>query len=527
MFMQVGAVQARQNIKMALCDTLMNSLRQFPLGAVFPESPHAVACSLPTMADVCGYEEKDARVLNALKSGYPRFVLHPYVGELVAHYLRSYDLLNHRGLLVRGAHFAQAIVSEYAGKVGLIEVEPALYLVHFPEAAIDLAKQVRAYVQHVGCGLSSRQAEASLLRLNYLEQAYEEPAHEEPAAAQVIQHLSELCACEPACIRLCASGMSAFYAAFSAVRNIQRSRGRRRWLQLGWLYLDTGCILKEFLSPEESLTICYDLSDVATQLQEIADCGDELAAVVVEFPTNPLIQVADLAQISQVVHAQGGLLIVDPSIASVYNVAVFPFADLLVTSLTKFAAFEGDVMIGALAVNPDSPLSEPLLSAVDDYCLEPYAGDTARLAYQMQSAPAIVAAMNANAKRLADFLRRHPAIKRVLFAADQPAYAPLSKRPEACGAMITIELNGAMPPVYDALACLKGPSFGTQFTLVSAFMYLAHYDLVTSDSGRAFLQQRGICPELLRISVGIEPYAAIESVFKNALDASLSTMNGS
>ena len=183
-------------------------------------------------------------------------------------------------------------------------------------------------------------------------------------------------------------------------------------------------------------------------------------------------------------------------------------------------------MIGALAVNPDSPLSEPL-SAVDDYCLEPYAGDTARLAYQMQSAPAIVTAMNANAERLADFLRRHPAIKRVLFAADQPVYAPLSKRPEACGAMITIELNGPMPPVYDALDCLNGPSFGTQFTLVSAFMYLAHYDLVTSDSGRAFLQQRGICPELLRISVGIEPYDAIESVFKNALDASLSTMNAS
>ena len=92
--------------------------------------------------------------------------------------------------------------------------------------------------------------------------------------------------------------------------------------------------------------------------------------------------------------------------------------------------------------------------------------------------------------------------------------------------MITIELNGPMPPVYDALACLKGPSFGTNL-LWFPLMYLAHYDLVTSDSGRAFLQQRGICPELLRISVGIEPYDAIESVFKNALDASLSTMNAS
>ena len=116
MFMQVGAVQARQNIKMALCDTVMNSLRQFPLGAVFPESPHAVVCSLPTMADVCGYEEKDARVLNALKSGY-RVLYCTLMWVNWSHIICDLaDLLNHRGLLVRGAHFALAIVSEYAGK---------------------------------------------------------------------------------------------------------------------------------------------------------------------------------------------------------------------------------------------------------------------------------------------------------------------------------------------------------------------------------------------------------------------------
>ena len=522
--MKVYAEQARQSTKMALCSAVINSLRQFPLGAVFPESPHAVVCSLPTMEDVCGYEEKDARVLNALTSGYPRFVMHPYVRQLVQHYLRHFALPNCTGLLVRGAHFAQMIAAEHLGKLRVIEVEPALYFVHFPEEAVELAKQVRSYVQHVGCGPSSRQAEDSLLRLGYLEQAHGEAVCEEQVADQVRLKLSELCACEPGSIRLCASGMSAFYAAFSAVRNIQRTRRRRRWLQLGWLYLDSGCILKDFLSPEESLTICYDLSDVATLLREIEHCGDELAAVVVEFPTNPLIQVADLEQISQSVHAQGGLLIVDPSIASVYNVAVLPFADLLVTSLTKFAAFEGDVMIGALAVNAESTFHEPLLEAVDEHNLTPYKGDTGRLAHQMQSAPAIVARMNANAELLAKFLHRHPAVKRVHFAADQPNYALLSKQPTACGAIITIELAVPMAAVYDALTCLKGPSFGTQFTLVSPFMYLAHYDLVTNDSGRAFLQQLGICPELLRISVGTEPYHAIESVFKYALDASQSSV---
>ena len=522
-FVKVCAVQARQSIKITFCGDVMNSLRQFPLGAVFPESPHAVVCSLPTMADVCAYEEKDARVLNALTSGYPRFVMHPYVRQLIQHYLQQYELLNHSGYLVRGAHFAQTIKAKYQGQVKLIEVESALYLVYFREEAASIAKEVSSYMQHVGCGMSSRQAEASLLCLGYFEQAYSEAVCEVRPEEQVRSHLSELCACEPRFIRLCASGMSAFYAAFSSVRRIQRLQGRRRWLQLGWLYLDTGCILKGFLSPDESLTTCYDLSDVAALLREIEHCGDDLAAVVVEYPTNPLIQVADLAQISQAVHAQGGLLIVDPSIASVYNVAVLPLADLLVTSLTKFAAFEGDVMIGALAVNPASQLSEPLLSAVDEYCLAPYVNDTARLAHQMQSAPAIVACMNANAKQLADFLHHHPAIKRVHYAADQPEYTLMSKGDSAYGSIITIELKVPMAPVYDRLSCLKGPSFGTQFTLVSAFMYLAHYDLVTSDRGRAFLQKQGICPDLLRISVGIEPYEALESVFKHALDSSIDT----
>jgi cystathionine gamma-synthase len=52
-------------------------------------------------------------------------------------------------------------------------------------------------------------------------------------------------------------------------------------------------------------------------------------------------------------------------------------------------------------------------------------------------------------------------------------------------------------------------------------MYLAHYDLVTSEEGRTFLKSVGIDPELIRISVGEEPYEAIEQVFAEALAASL------
>ena len=87
----------------------------------------------------------------------------------------------------------------------------------------------------------------------------------------------------------------------------------------------------------------------------IRELGDSLAAVVVECPSNPLIRVCELHRVAEAVREQGGVMVIDPTIASIYNVDVLPCADLLITSLTKYAAIEGDVMIGALALNPESP----------------------------------------------------------------------------------------------------------------------------------------------------------------------------
>jgi len=55
----------------------MNSFPPRPLGSRIPDRLHAVSCSLPTMRDVIGYEEKDASTIQHMSSGYPRFVIHP------------------------------------------------------------------------------------------------------------------------------------------------------------------------------------------------------------------------------------------------------------------------------------------------------------------------------------------------------------------------------------------------------------------------------------------------------------------
>src|SRR5271154_2780950 len=62
----------------------MQAFAHIPLGTPIPDSPHAVSCSLPTIAAIRGYEEKDPAVMSSLMTGYPRFVVHPLARRLTA-----------------------------------------------------------------------------------------------------------------------------------------------------------------------------------------------------------------------------------------------------------------------------------------------------------------------------------------------------------------------------------------------------------------------------------------------------------
>ena len=210
-------------------------------------------------------------------------------------------------------------------------------------------------------------------------------------------------------------------------------------------------------------------------------------------------------------------MVVDPTIASIYNVDVLPYADLLVTSLTKYASIDGDVMIGALALNPDSSHYGGMVLRTSNFYVPPYLRDLERFVLSMKEAPSVIERMNMNAARLGSYLRDHPAVRRIFYAGCSEHFEGVSRGEGSFAAVISIEIEGDVEKFYDSVRMMKGPSFGTRYTLLCPFMYLAHYDLVTSKEGREFLNGVGICPELIRISVGEEPYEEIEAVFKEAL----------
>ena len=85
--------------------------------------------------------------------------------------------------------------------------------------------------------------------------------------------------------------------------------------------------------------------------------------------------------------------------------------------------------------------------------------------------------------------------------------------------MITFTLKkiGGLTEFYDRLRLPKGPSFGMKTTLICPFMYLAHYDLVTTPAGLAELAASKLDPDLLRLCVGIEPVDDIIATLAEAL----------
>ena len=66
------------------------------------------------MADVRAYEEGDPRVLEALSSGYPRFVVHAYIEELIEYYLQREALEGRAAVLIPGRRATQDLV-DYIG----------------------------------------------------------------------------------------------------------------------------------------------------------------------------------------------------------------------------------------------------------------------------------------------------------------------------------------------------------------------------------------------------------------------------
>ena len=97
-------------------------------------------------------------------------------------------------------------------------------------------------------------------------------------------------------------------------------------------------------------------------------------------------------------------------------------------------------------------------------------------------------------------------------------YESIARAADSPGCLFSLELNLELQSFYDALSLLKSPSFGCKFSLACPYLYLAHYDLVSTEKGRDILRRSGLEPDLLRVSVGTEPVDQLIAVFEEAFE---------
>ena len=138
----------------------------------------------------------------------------------------------------------------------------------------------------------------------------------------------------------------------TALEALKKLKPKKSILQLGFPYVDV-LKLPQVIYEGSELLLNPDATKLINQLNK-----QKPAALIVELPSNPMLQCLDLPLISKLAHDRGIPVIADDTIGSAINIDPLPYADLVFTSLTKSFAGRGDILAGSLVISPTSAWRE-------------------------------------------------------------------------------------------------------------------------------------------------------------------------
>ncbi len=473
------------------------------IGKAIPNSPHAVSVALPRWRDVIAYEEKDPECMQCLESIYPRFGLNPLVAEIALKALNLYGEKTstcwpypNRKTAKKAKEFC--VNQSNSSSIYIKEVS-GLHCLIVDRESNSFAK---AFWQHTGLGASSRQA---AIALNKQKAPLE--THGENARESLRTRLAQIYGCESNSVHLYPSGMAALTAALEALTTL---RPKQSSLQLGFPYVDV-LKLPEVIFGGSALVITKDNHKLIEKIDK-----ENPSALIVELPSNPMLQCVDLAHISKIAHDRGIPVIADDTIGSPVNIDALPYADLIFSSLTKSFAGRGDILAGSLVISPESQWEKTFKELIPN-CSNASLSDSDAIALEEVSRDVNfrVVQLNKSCLALKNHLEDHPGIAQVLHPANCKNFQSLMRPKAGFGCLLSFELKGGLEKAkrfYDSLQVCKGPSLGTNFTLACPYVLLAHYEELE------WAEKCGVPRNLLRVSVGLENTEELWGRFKKALN---------
>jgi len=230
----------------------------------------------------------------------------------------------------------------------------------------------------------------------------------------------------------------------------------------------------------------------------------ETKAIYIETPTNPMMQVTDIAAISRLAKAHGLLIIVDNTfLTPFYQQPLLLGADIVVHSGTKYLGGHNDTLAGFL-VTANISLSEKLrfIYKTTGACLSPF--DSWLLIRGIKTLAVRMERQQENAMKIANWLTTHKKVKKVYYIGlpSHPDYEVSRKQTTGFGSMISFEVEDkdtATQLLERIQLILFAESLGGVETLITYPMLQTHADVPVEERN-----ERGINERLLRLSVGLE-----------------------
>lgn len=257
-----------------------------------------------------------------------------------------------------------------------------------------------------------------------------------------------------------------------------------------------------------------DTSDTNTISQKISP---QVKALLIETPTNPLMQIADIAKLAKLAKEHNLLTIVDNTFMTPYLQKPIELgADIVLHSATKYLGGHSDLIAGLVVVN-SSILAEKLhfIQNASGGVLSPF--DSWLLIRGIKTLGVRMERHLANTRQIKDYLIKNDAFDKIYYPglSDQEHYKIQQNQAQDAGAIISFELNIA----YDLNQFLQklelitlGESLGGVESLISHPATMTHAAIPEDIRGKL-----GITNNLVRLSVGIEDIDDLINDIENAL----------
>ncbi|KAH7094958.1 pyridoxal phosphate-dependent transferase [Paraphoma chrysanthemicola] len=310
------------------------------------------------------------------------------------------------------------------------------------------------------------------------------------------------------------TGMSAI---FNTHRNLLQAKGPLKAIVYGFPYIDTLKITEKF--GPGSVFYGFGSEEELDDLQKRLESGERYVALFTEFPTNPLLRSPNLVRIRNLADKYDFCVVVDETVGNFINVNVLPYADVVVSSLTKVFSGDSNVMGGGLVLNPKGPSYSKLKQIWNqDYVDNHWAEDSIFLERNSRDFVSRIERIGINAEAIVEVLSSHPRIKQVNYpktSPTRPNYDQCRNPHGGYGGLLSATFYRKQDAVafFDNLDTVKGPSLGTNFTLSSPYVILAHYGELD------WCRSWGVEEDLIRFSVGLEETGKLVQIFQRALEA--------